>query len=171
MNKWSKLKALEDNSRRRSSRWPFVFYNLREKCYWKSWKYMRNNSTRQEDLNFTILKFRVQRCGDMWPKKGWKALKRKKMVHTSCRHCIKRICQLCTKGRPAGKLTWYEHFRDLLDYCWWDNRQRSSPQNTGRAKTARFAWKNVNLDTLWELEHSIPDRNIKKLQGMKVQLG
>ena len=37
--------------------------------------------------------------------KGWKALKRKKVVNTSWWHGIRRICKLYTKGRPAGKLT------------------------------------------------------------------
>ena len=31
----------------------------------------------------------------------------------------------------------------------------------------RFAWKNVNLDTLWELVHSLPHRleNVRKYKG------
>ena len=68
--------------------------------------------------------------------KGWKALKRKKAVHTSCRHGIRRICKLYTKGRPAGKLTLCELSNNHLGYRWWDNIQRSSPHNTGLAKTA-----------------------------------
>ena len=68
--------------------------------------------------------------------KGWKALKRKKAVHTSCRHGIRIICKLYTKGQPAGKFTWCEPSSNYLDYRWWDNIQRSSPQNTGLAKTA-----------------------------------
>ena len=42
-NKWSKVKTLQDKPR---SRWPVFFYKLCEKCYRKSCKYMRNNSTR-----------------------------------------------------------------------------------------------------------------------------
>ena len=61
----SKDLILEDNPRSRSDRWPFVFYNLRERCYRKSCKYMRSNSTRQKDFNFTMVKFSVQRYGDM----------------------------------------------------------------------------------------------------------
>ena len=41
-NKWSKVKTLQDKPR---SRWPVFFYKLCEKCYRKSCKYMRNNST------------------------------------------------------------------------------------------------------------------------------
>ena len=42
-NKWSKLKTLQDKQR---SRWPVFFYTMCEKCYRKSCKYIRNNSTR-----------------------------------------------------------------------------------------------------------------------------
>ena len=49
--------------------------------------------------------------------------------------CVRRICKLYTKGGPAGKLTSCEPPRDHLDYRRRDNIQRSSPQNTWRAKT------------------------------------
>ena len=45
------------------SRWP-LFYKLCKKCYRKSCKYMRNNSTRlkgKKSFNLTISKFRAQR--------------------------------------------------------------------------------------------------------------
>ena len=32
------------------------------------------------------------------------SLEEKKAVHTSCKHGVRRICQLYTKGGPAGKL-------------------------------------------------------------------
>ena len=45
------------------------FYKLCEKCYGKSSKYMRNNSTRLKGKKKTstsqFKKFRAQRCGDM----------------------------------------------------------------------------------------------------------
>ena len=63
------------------------------------------------------------------------SLEEEKAVHTSCRHGVRRICKLYTKGGPAGKLTWCEPPRDHLDYRRWDNIQSSCPQNTGRAKT------------------------------------
>ena len=49
--------------------------------------------------------------------------------------CVRRICQLYTKGGPAGKLTSCEPPRDHLVYRRRDSIQRSNPQNTGRAKT------------------------------------
>ena len=67
--------------------------------------------------------------------KKLESLEEKKVVHSSCRHGVRRIGKLYTKGGPAGKLTWFEPPRDHLDYRGRDNIQRSSPQNTGRAKT------------------------------------
>ena len=64
--------------------------------------------------------------------KGWKTLKRKR--RRTCRHGARRIWKLYSKRRPAGKLTWCEPPRDHLDYLWRGNIQRSSPENTGRAK-------------------------------------
>ena len=68
--------------------------------------------------------------------KGWKTLKRKKAVYTSCRHGIRRICKLLPKDdRPANS-------RDAnpLVNIWIivdeTTLQRSSPQNIGLAKTA-----------------------------------
>ena len=68
-------------------------------------------------------------------KKKLESLEEKKVVYTSCKEGLKRVFQLYTKGGPAGKLTWLEPPRHHLDYRRWDNIQRSSPQNTGRAKT------------------------------------
>ena len=67
--------------------------------------------------------------------KKLESLEEEKVVHISCKHGVRRICQLYTKGGPAGKLMWCEPPRDHLDYRRRDNIQRSSPQNTGRAKT------------------------------------
>ena len=90
---------------------------------------MRNNSTRlkgKENFNLTISMFWVQH------QQKWR--EKRRCTQSSCRHGIRRIWKLYTKWRPAGKLTWYEHSRDHLDYHWWDNIQRSSPYNTGQAK-------------------------------------
>ena len=37
--------------------------------------------------------------------KKLESLEEKKAVHSSCKHGVRRICQLYTKGGPAGKLT------------------------------------------------------------------
>ena len=36
------------------------------------------------------------------------SLEEEKAVHTSCKHGVRRICQLYTKGGPAGKLTRFD---------------------------------------------------------------
>ena len=36
--------------------------------------------------------------------KKLESLEEKKAVHTSCKHGVRRICQLYTKGGPVGKL-------------------------------------------------------------------
>ena len=135
-NKWSKVKTLQDKPR---SRWPGFFTNCVKNVIEKAlsicviiqqdWKVKRKLQLHNIKVSSTTVWRYVTN-------KGWKALKRKKAVHTSCRHGIRRICKLYTKGRPAGKLTWCEPSSNHLDYRWWDNIQRSSPQNTGLAKTA-----------------------------------
>ena len=70
---------------------------------------MGNNSTRlkgKKNFNLTkVNKVSSTTLGRYVTNKGWKALKRKNAVHISCRHGIRRICKLYTKGRPAGKLS------------------------------------------------------------------
>ena len=137
VNDGRKVVKSKDLRRQTKEGWPF-FHKLCEKYSRKSRKYMRNNSTKQKGKKNSTSryrsKFRAQRYGDKLPKKV-ESLEEKKAVHTSCKHGVRRICQLYTKGGPAGKLMWCEPPRDHLDYRRRDNIQRSSPQNTGRAKT------------------------------------
>ena len=99
---------------------------------------MRNNSTTQKGKKFQLhiidQSFEHNGMGISYQKK-LESLEEKKAVHTSCKHGVRRICQLYTKGGPAGKLTSCEPPRDHLGYRRRDNIQRSNPQNTGRAKT------------------------------------
>ena len=106
-----------------------------EKCYRKSCKYMRNKSTRQKGkkkLQLHNIKVSSTTVWRYMTSKGWKALKRKR--RRTCRHGVRRIWKLYSKGRPASKLTWCEPSGDHLDYRWRENIQRTSPQITGRAK-------------------------------------
>ena len=135
-NKWSKVKTLEDKPR---SVWPFLFFHkLCEKYYRKSCKYMRNNSTKQKgkknQLHIINQSFEHNGMGISYQKKVGKPW-REKGGARFMQACVTRICQLYTKRGPARKLTWCEPPRDHLDYRRRDNIQRSSPQNTGRAKT------------------------------------
>ena len=99
-NKWSKVRTLEDKPR---SGWPF-FHKLCEKYYRKSCKYMRNNSTKQKGKKISTSHYRSKFRAQQYVE----SLEEKKAVHPSCKHGVRRICQLYTKGGPAGKLTWCE---------------------------------------------------------------
>ena len=128
MNKWSKVKTLEDKPR---SGWPLLFY----------YKCVRNVIEKAvkvfviiKKINFTIVsKFRAQQYEDTWPTKVGKPWREKEGALGG--YGVRRICKVYSKGWLAGKLTWCEPFRDHLNYRWRDNIQRYSPQNTGRAKT------------------------------------
>ena len=119
------------------SRWP-SFYKLCKKCYRKSCKYMRNNSTTLKgEKKLQLNNIKVSSTTVMWPTKVGKPWREKRRCTLHAGMASEEFANFnYTKGRPAGKLTWYEHSRDHLDYRWWDNIQRFSPQNTGRAKTA-----------------------------------
>ena len=114
-----------------------VFHKLCEKYYRKICKYTRDNS-----LSRKVKKFQLHIIDQSFGHNGiaisyqkkLESLEEKKAVHTSCTAWLRRLCQLYTKGGLAGKLMWYEPPRDHLDYRRQDNIQRSSPQNTGRAK-------------------------------------
>ena len=94
----------------------------------------QNRKVKKFQLHIIDQSFEHNGMGISYQKK-LESLEEKKAVHTSCKHGVRRICQLYTKGGPAGKLMWCEPPRDHLDYRRRDNIQRSSPQNTWRAKT------------------------------------
>ena len=120
----SKDLSLEDKLR---SGWPF-FHKMCEKYYRKSCKYMRNNSTKQKGKKISTSHYRSKFRAQQYVE----SLEEKKAVHPSCKHGVRRICQPRRTGRQTHVM-WTP--RDHLDYRRRDNIQRSSPQNTGRAKT------------------------------------
>ena len=128
-NKWSKVKTLEDKPR---SAWPF-FHKL-----WESMLICliipQNRKVKKFQLHIIDHSFEHNGTGISYQKK-LESLEEEKAVHTSCKHGVRRICQLYSKGGPAGKLMWCEPPRDHLDYRRRNKIQRSSPKNTGRAKT------------------------------------
>ena len=131
MNKWSKVKDF----RRQIKECMAVFFQMCEKCYRKSCKYMRNKSARQKGkkkLQLHNIKVSSTTVWRYMTRKGWKALKRKR--RRTCRQGVRWIWKLYSKGRPASKLTWCEPSGDHLDYRWPENIQRTSPQINGRAK-------------------------------------
>ena len=164
-NKRSKVKTLQDKPR---SGWPF-FHKMCEKYYRKSCKYMCNNSTKQKGKKISTSryrsKFRAQRHGDRL-----KALKRKRLalctLHASM--VSEGFANFIPKeDRPAN-------WRDVnpLETIWINVDETTykdpAPNTLDELRQwLRFAWKNVTLDTLWELVHSIAHRleNIRKHKG------
>ena len=130
----------------------FLFYKLWEKCYPKSYKCViiqQGKKTLSSQSSF-------EHNGMDICDQSLESLEEKKGGAHFMQAWFRRICKPYTKGWTAGKLTWCEPTRDHLDYRWWDSIQRSSPKNTGRAKTPstlgleKFEYRH----TLWELVHS-----------------
>ena len=69
---------------------------------------MRNNSARKKGNNSARQKgkkFQLHIIDQSFKHNSMESLEEKKAVHTSCKHGVRRIFQLYTKGGPAGKLT------------------------------------------------------------------
>ena len=127
-NKWSKVKTLQDKPR---SRWPVFFTNCVKNVIKKA---VTKRVIIQQDckVNFTISKSRAQRYGDMWPTKVEKPWKEKRRCTLHAGMASEEFANFIPKDdRPANSCD-----ANHLDYCWWDNIQRSSLQNTGLAETA-----------------------------------
>ena len=100
------------------------------------------------------------------------SLEEKNAVHPSCKHGVRRICQLYNKGGPAGncKLTWCEPLATIWIIVRRDNIQRSSPINTGRAKTVTtLRLEECDFGHARELVHSISHclENVRKHTGRR----
>ena len=148
------------------------FHKLCDKCYRKSCKYMRNNSAKQWKVKKITLsqygsKLRAQQYGDKLSKK-LESLEEKKAVHTSYRHGVRRICKLYTKERPNSKLRWCEPLETIWIIVNETTNKDLAPKTLDELRQwLLFAWKIANLDTLWELVHSIPHHleNVRKHKG------
>ena len=75
----------------------------------------QNRKVKNFQLHIIDQSFEHNGTGISYQKK-LESLEEEKAVHTSCKHGVKRICQLNTKGGPAGELMWCEPPRDHLDY-------------------------------------------------------
>ena len=131
-NKWSKVKTNQGVNVRffTNSVWEIIIEKAVSICV----IIPQNRKVKKFQLHIIDQSFEHNGMGISYQKK-LESLEEKKAVHTSCRHGVRRICQLYTKGGPASKLTWYEPPRDHLDYRRRDNIQRSSNLTTGQAKT------------------------------------
>ena len=144
-----------------------------EKHYWKSCEYMCNNSTNRKvkNIQLHIIDQSLEHNGmRINYQKRLENLEEKKAVHPSCKHGVRRICQLYTKGGLAGKLMWCEPPWDHLHYRRRDKLKYKDPAPKTLDELRqwlRFAWKNVTLDTPWELVNSKPHRleNVRKHTG------
>ena len=151
------------------SRWP-LFYKLCKKCYRKSCKYMRNNSTRLKGKKkLQLNNIKVSRTTVMWPTKVGKPWREKSGAHFMQAWHQKNLQTLIIPkdDQPANsrdmntlKTIWI--IVDEITY------KDSAPKILDELRQRlRFACKNVNIDTLWELVHSIPHRleNVRKHNG------
>ena len=130
-----------------------------EKCYRKS-----NNKSKFREQRYAYL-------SDLWPtisqQRGQSLDGREKKRCTLQTWCQKTL-QTHRKGRPSGKLTWYEPHSDHLEYL---TRQHITKIHPVKHRTSWDSYhasptKNVTLDMLWEL-YSIPHslENIRKHKG------
>ena len=167
-NKRSKVKTLE--SKPSMSEWPFFtkcVRNIIEKAVSICVIIPQNRKVKKFQLHIIDQSFEHNSMGISYQKK-LESIEEKKAVHTSCKHGFRRICQLYTKGGLAGKLTWCEPPRDHLDYRRRDNIQRSSPQNTGWAKTVttlRLEECDFGHTSGARTFHTSPLRNCQKTYG------
>ena len=77
------------------------------------------------------------------------SLEEKKAVHTSRTHGVRRICQLYTKGGPAGKPAYDVNPLETIWIIADETTYKDpAPKTLDEVRQwLRFAWKNVTLDT------------------------
>ena len=127
----------------------------------------QNRKLKKFQLHIIDQSFEHNRIRIRYQKK-LESLAAKRAVHTSCKHGVRRVCHLYAKGGSA------RNSRDvnLLQTIWIivdeTTYKDPAPKTLDELRQLlRFAWKNVTLDTLWELVHSIPHRleNVRKHTG------
>ena len=105
---------------------------------------------------------------DISYQKRLESLDLKKAVHTSCKHVSEGFVNFIPKeDRPANSrhVNPLETIWIIVDETTYKD---PAPKTLDELRQwLRFAWKNVTLDTLWELVHSIPHRleNVRKHTG------
>ena len=100
-NKWSKVKTLEDKPR---SGWPF-FHKLCEKSVIEKAVIIyviipQNRKVKKFQLHIIDQSFEYNSMGISYQKK-LESLEEQNAVHPSCKHGVRRICQLYTKVRTG----------------------------------------------------------------------
>ena len=116
----------------------------------------QNRKVKKFQLHIIDQSFEHNGMGISYQKK-LESLEEKKAVHTSCKHGVRRICQLYTKGGPTGKLMWCEPQKTIWIIVDETTYKDPYPKTLDELRQwLRFAWMNVTLDALEELVHSIP---------------
>ena len=154
--KWSKVKTLEDKLRKDGRFFTNCVRNTLEKAVSICVIIPQNRKVKKNSTSRYRSKFRAQRYGDKLPKKSWKAFKRKRRCTL---HASMVSEGFANQGGPAGKLTWCEPLETIWIIVDETTYKDPAPKTLDELRQwLRFAWKNVTLDTLWELVHSIPHR-------------
>ena len=150
--------------RRQTKEWMAAFTQTQcEKCYRKGCKYMRNNFTKQKgkkvQLHIIDQSFEHNGMRISYQKIGWKALNRKRRCTLHSSMVSEGFANFIPKEeRPANSrdVNALETIWIIVDEIPYKD---PAPKTLNELRQwLRFAWKNVTLDTLWELVHSIPHR-------------
>ena len=108
----------------------------------------QNRKVKNIQLRIIDQSFELNGMGISYQKK-LESLEEKKEEHPSCKHGVRRICQLYTKGGSAGKLTWCEHLKTTWIIVDETTYKDPAPKTLDELRQwLRLAWKNVTLDTL-----------------------
>ena len=107
----------------------------------------QNRKVKKIQLHIIDQSFEHKGMGISYQKK-LESLEEKKAVHSSCKHGVRRICQLYTKGGPAGKLMWCEPLETIWIIVDETTYKDPAPKTLEELRQwLRFAWKNVTLRT------------------------
>ena len=128
----------------------------------------QNREVKKFQLHIIDQSFEHNGKGILVTKKSWKALKRNRQCTLHASMVSEGFANFIPKeDRPANS-------RDVnpLETIWIivdeTTYKDPAPKTLDELRQwLRFAWKNVTLDTLWELVHSIPHRleNVRKHTG------
>ena len=104
----------------------------------------QNRKVKKFQLHIIDQSFEHNGIGISYQKK-LESLADKKAVHASCRHGVRRICQLYTKGGPAGKLIRCEPPPETIWIIVDETTYKDPVLKTldELRQCLRFAWKNV----------------------------
>ena len=162
VNDGRKVVKSKDLRRQTKEGWPFFtncVRNTLEKAVSICVIIPQNRKVKKIQLHVIDQSFEHNGMGISYQKKSWKALKRKRRCTLHASMVSEGFANFIPKeDRPANS-------RDVnpLETIWIivdeTTYKDPAPKTLDELRQwLRFAWKNVTLDTLWELVHSIPHR-------------